>query len=253
MEGLFKTGTAVPLLLGGLLLRRRAALRASRPVGACRCWSMHDPNGEVIGLEECAPGLLRPPVNVVHLAYNVMVGLRFRSSCCSSLWLGWSWWRRRRMPPRLWFLRGGRALRSRWWCVANGGRLDHHRGRPAALHRLRGAGAPRTRRVRPPGLFLGFYAVLVIYVAAHRAGPSTCCAASPARTRPPRAAGAETVRTRSGSRRRRPRRDDPRGGGARGDVPRADRLRAVRRGRLRGRHLGPAGRRHPARPSASAT
>ena len=63
----------------------------------------HDPDGVVLGLEEI-PADERPPVNVVHLAYNVMVGLG-RALLLLAFVFAWTWWRRRRIPGRPWFLR----------------------------------------------------------------------------------------------------------------------------------------------------
>lgn len=50
------------------------------------------------------PPELRPPVNVVHLSYNVMVGIGFGLLGLAA-WLAWSWWRRRDIPHTPWFLR----------------------------------------------------------------------------------------------------------------------------------------------------
>ena len=161
MEGLFKTSTAVPLSLGGIYYDDELHYDLEVPWGLSLLVT-HDPNGEVIGLESVPPDL-RPPVNVVHLAYNVMVGLG-SAFLLLALWLGWSWWRRRRMPVLALVPAGGRALRSRRG-AGHGGRLGHHRGRPAAVHRLRGAahrgrGEPRARAVPRLLRGAGIYVVL---------------------------------------------------------------------------------------------
>ena len=159
MEGLFKTSTAVPLSLGGIYYDDELHYDIEIPWGLSLLVT-HDPNGEVIGLESVPPDL-RPPVNVVHLAYNVMVGLG-SAFLLLALWLGWSWWRTRRIPSSPWFLRAV-ALSGPGVVVAmEAGWITTEVGRqPFIVY-----GVMRTEEaVSPaPGLFLGFYAVLIIYV-----------------------------------------------------------------------------------------
>jgi cytochrome bd ubiquinol oxidase subunit I len=159
MEGLFKTGTAVPLSLGGLYYDDELHYGLELPWGLSLLVT-HDPNGEVIGLESVPPDL-RPPVNVVHLAYNVMVGLG-SAFLLLALWLGWSWWRRRRMPSSPWFLRAVALCGPGVVLAMEAGWITTEVGRqPFIVY-----GVLRTEdAVSPsPGLFLGFYAVLAIYV-----------------------------------------------------------------------------------------
>jgi cytochrome bd ubiquinol oxidase subunit I len=159
MEGLYRTSTAVPLALGGLYYDDELHYDLQIPWGLSLLLT-HDPNGEVTGLQSVAPDL-RPPVNVVHLAYNVMVGLG-SAFLGLALWLGWAWWRRRRMPATPWFLRavavagpGAAIAMEAGWITTEVGR------QPFIVY-----GVLRTAdAVSPaPGLYLGFYAVLVIYV-----------------------------------------------------------------------------------------
>ncbi len=159
MEGLYKTGTAVPLSLGGIYYDDELHYDLEIPWGLSLLVT-HDPNGEVIGLESVAPDL-RPPVNVVHLAYNVMVGLG-SAFLALAAWLGWAWWRRRKLPATPWFLRavalsgpGAVIAMEAGWVTTEVGR------QPFIVY-----GVLRTAdAVSPaPGLYLGFYAVLVIYV-----------------------------------------------------------------------------------------
>jgi cytochrome d ubiquinol oxidase subunit I len=56
----------------------------------------HDPDAVVQGLDAVPPGD-RPPVNVVRTSFQLMVGTG-TAMLVLSAWLGWSWWRRRRMP-----------------------------------------------------------------------------------------------------------------------------------------------------------
>jgi cytochrome d ubiquinol oxidase subunit I len=159
MEGLFKTSTAVPLSVGGLYYDDELHYGIEVPWGLSLLVT-HDPNGEVTGLESVPPDL-RPPVNVVHLAYNVMVGLG-SAFLLLALWLGWSWWRRRRMPSSPWFLRAVALCGPGVVLAMEAGWITTEVGRqPFIVY-----GVLRTEdAVSPsPGLFLGFYAVLVIYL-----------------------------------------------------------------------------------------
>jgi cytochrome bd ubiquinol oxidase subunit I len=159
MEGLFKTSTAVPLSLGGIYYDDELHYDVEIPWGLSLLVT-HDPNGEVIGLESVPPDL-RPPVNVVHLAYNVMVGLG-SAFLLLALWLGWSWWRTRRIPASPWFLRAVALSGPGVVLAMEAGWITTEVGRqPFIVY-----GVLRTEEaVSPaPGLFLGFYAVLAIYV-----------------------------------------------------------------------------------------
>jgi len=158
MEGHFATRSAVPLSLGGVYYDDELHYAVEIPYGLSLL-VQHDPNGVVAGLAEVPPDE-RPPVNVVHLAYNVMVAIGFGLLALAA-WLGWSWWRRRRIPQTAWFLRavavsgvGAVVAMECGWITTEVGR------QPWIVY-----GILRTAEaVSPaPGLYLGFYAVLVIY------------------------------------------------------------------------------------------
>jgi cytochrome d ubiquinol oxidase subunit I len=102
MEGLWATGRGVPLSIGGLFLNDRLQWALEIPWGLSLLVT-HDPNGQVTGLQSVPPDL-RPPVNVVHLAYDTMVGVG-SALALLALWFGWSWWRHHRIPRPVWFLR----------------------------------------------------------------------------------------------------------------------------------------------------
>ena len=150
-RALYQTGTAVPLSLGGIYDRRRAARSPSRSRTGCRCWSHHDPNARGARAWTRSRRTDRPPVNVVHLAFNVMVGIG-SALLAAGAWLGL----RVVAPARparepAWFLRRGRGVRGSRAVRRAGGRLDHHRGRPPAVDRLRHPCAPPTRSARRRG------------------------------------------------------------------------------------------------------
>jgi cytochrome d ubiquinol oxidase subunit I len=159
MEGLYRSSTAVPLSLGGIYVDDELRGALEIPWGLSLLVT-HDPNGAVTGLESVAPEL-RPPVNIVHLAYNTMVGIG-SALLLLALWLAWSWWRHRSIPHTAWFLRAVAVAGAAAVLAMEAGWITTEVGRqPFIVYGiLRTADA-----VSPaPGLYLGFYAVVVIYV-----------------------------------------------------------------------------------------
>ena len=63
--------------------------------------AFHDPNATVTGLDT-VPAADRPPVNVVRIAFQTMVGIGTLLAALSLVVL-WTWWRRRRLPASRWF------------------------------------------------------------------------------------------------------------------------------------------------------
>jgi cytochrome d ubiquinol oxidase subunit I len=158
MEGQFRTTAGAPLSVGGLYYGDELHYAIEIPNGLSLLVH-HDPDGVVPGLEEF-PADERPPVNVVHLAFDTMVGIG-SALLLLALWFGWNWWRRRRIPGTPWFLRAVAAsgvaavvAMEAGWIVTEVGR------QPWIVY-----GILRTEdAVSPaPGLFVGFYAVVAIY------------------------------------------------------------------------------------------
>jgi cytochrome d ubiquinol oxidase subunit I len=159
MEGLYRTGTGVPLSVGGIYYDDRLHYALEIPWGLSLLVT-RNPNGEVVGLEAVAPAL-RPPVNVVHLAYDSMVGMG-SALLALAAWLGYMWWRHRRIPRTVWFLRAVAVSGVAAIIALEGGWITTEVGRqPWIVYNiLRTADA-----VSPaPGLYFGFYAMLAIYV-----------------------------------------------------------------------------------------
>src|SRR5207302_283825 len=119
-----------------------------------------DANATVAGLDQ-VPANDRPQaVTLIHLAFNLMVGVGFLLLGLG-LWLAATWLRRRRAPASRWFLRavvvaGPAAVVAMecGWIVTEVGR------QPWIVYRvLRTADA-----VNPaPGLFWGLVALVIIY------------------------------------------------------------------------------------------
>jgi cytochrome bd ubiquinol oxidase subunit I len=158
MEADYRTQAGAPLSLGGIYYDNELHYALEVPYGLSLLIH-HDPNGVVPGLEE-TPEQDRPPVNVVHLAYNTMVGAGSALLLLGIVY-GFAWWKRRGWLENRWFLRAvavsgvvAVAALETGWTTTEVGR------QPWIVYgHLRTAEA-----VSPaPGLFLGFYAVVAIY------------------------------------------------------------------------------------------
>ncbi|GAA0963203.1 cytochrome ubiquinol oxidase subunit I [Actinocorallia libanotica] len=158
MEGVFETARGVPLHLGGVAVDDELRYSLEIPYGLSLL-AHWDPDAEITGLNAFPPAD-RPPVNVVHWAFQIMVGLGFALLLLSA-WLALSWWRRRDLPATPWFLRAAAlsgvaavlALEA-GWVVTEVGR------QPWIVY-----GIMRTSEaVNPaPGLLWGFVLVTAVY------------------------------------------------------------------------------------------
>ena len=105
IEALSRTGTHVPEVLGGYYANGEVHLGVEIPWGAS-ILSGYRPSTRIRGLNE-VPATLRPPdhlVTLVHLAFDVMVGVG-TALLALSAWYALVWWRRRELPQSPWFLR----------------------------------------------------------------------------------------------------------------------------------------------------
>ncbi|MGH3912891.1 MAG: cytochrome ubiquinol oxidase subunit I, partial [Pseudonocardiaceae bacterium] len=159
LEGLHQSGTQQPLSLGGIYLNDELVGAIKIPYGLSLLIH-HDPNGFVAGLDQ-VPAELRPPVNVVHLSYNVMVGIGFGLLAIAA-WLVWTWWRHRDIPRSPWFLRAV-ALSGVAAAVAlEAGWIATEVGRqPWIVYQIQ---LTRDAVSTAPGLRYGFYLVLAVYL-----------------------------------------------------------------------------------------
>lgn len=159
MEGVFDTARGVPLHVGGIAVdgEMRYALEIPRGLSLL---AHFDPDAQVAGLNE-VPARDRPPVNITHWAFQIMVGCGFALLALSA-WLGSVWRRRKRLPGSRWFLRAAAlsgpaavlALES-GWVVTEVGR------QPWIVYRVM-----RTSEAVNPasGVVWGFVVVSVVYL-----------------------------------------------------------------------------------------
>ena len=158
MEGLYATERAVPLHLGGVYTGDE--LRYAIPIPYGLSLLAHwDPQAEVRGLEEVPPDQ-RPPVNIVHWAFQLMVALGF-GLLGLGLWVALAWWRRRDLPRSRLFLWGGAVSGVAAVLALEAGWVTTEVGRQPWI----AYGVMRTAEaVNPaPGLRIGFFAVLAVY------------------------------------------------------------------------------------------
>lgn len=95
MEGVYRTARNVPLHLGGVYRdgQLHGALEIPSGLSLLAHW---DPSSPILGLETAAPAD-RPPVNVVHWSFQVMVAIGFGLLVLGA-WCGLVRWRRGRLP-----------------------------------------------------------------------------------------------------------------------------------------------------------
>ena len=95
MELIPETTTRAPLTVGGIYVDGEVVGAIEIPLLGSLL-AQRDVNGEVPGLDAIPVGDI-PPVNVVHTAFQVMVGIGTFLLLLSA-WFGWSWFRRRGPP-----------------------------------------------------------------------------------------------------------------------------------------------------------
>src|SRR5208282_1534138 len=97
MEYVAQTSRQVPEWLGGVKIPYMDSLLVG-----------FGPGTKVIGWDSVPPADRPPVVWLIHLTFDVMVGLGFLL-LLAGLWAAWTWWRRRRWPRPLLFWTLGRA------------------------------------------------------------------------------------------------------------------------------------------------
>jgi cytochrome bd ubiquinol oxidase subunit I len=159
IEGLAVTRAGAPLSLGGIYQdgELRYALEIPNALSLLAHW---DPDAVVLGLDRVPPEL-QPPVNPVHLSFQLMVAIGFALVALGA-WLALAWLRSRDLPRSRWFL-GAAVLAGPAAAVAvEAGWIVTEVGRqPWVVY-----GVLLTRdSVNPhPGLVVGLVIVLAVYL-----------------------------------------------------------------------------------------
>lgn len=97
MEAHWETESWAPLRIGGIPDEVAETTSYSIDIpGGLSFLSFMDPSAEVQGLKEF-PREDRPPVTVVHVAFQIMVGCGMAMMGVAALF-GWRWWRQRAVP-----------------------------------------------------------------------------------------------------------------------------------------------------------
>jgi len=163
IELLPTTGTRVPETLGGILVdgRIRGGLRVPDGASLLAGFSV---NTRIKGLEAIPPQY-RPTdreVSLVHLSFDVMVGLSF-ALLLLALWCAWLLWRRRPLEEQRWFLRASACSGVAAVVCLETGWIVTEVGRQPWI--VVGHLLTRDAVARQGNLWAFFAAVLAIYVA----------------------------------------------------------------------------------------
>jgi cytochrome d ubiquinol oxidase subunit I len=158
MEGVFQTARGVPLHLGGVEVDGELRYAVEVPYGLSLL-AHWDPNAEIAGLETVPPAD-RPPVTVVHLAFQLMVGAGLALLGLGG-WFALAWWRRRDLPRSRWFLRAAALSGAAAVLALEAGWVTTEVGRQPWIV----WGVMRTSEAvsAAPGLRYGLYLLVVVY------------------------------------------------------------------------------------------
>jgi cytochrome d ubiquinol oxidase subunit I len=101
MELIPETATGVPMTLGGFYIDGEVVGAVEIPYLTSLILDF-DPNSTIEGLDAVPPED-RPPENVVHISFQLMVLLGTALGALAA-WTGFVWWRRRELPSSRWWL-----------------------------------------------------------------------------------------------------------------------------------------------------
>jgi cytochrome d ubiquinol oxidase subunit I len=168
LEGQWATERGAPLRLGGYPDAAREETRWALEIpSGLSLLAFHDPRAEVKGLRT-VPRADRPPVAVVHLAFQVMVALG-SAMALVSLWAAWVAWRRRDVAAQRSLLRALAVVAPFGFLATEAGWIVTEVGRQPwvvqGLMRTSSAVTPMPGLVVPMTLFTVLYLGLGAIVA----------------------------------------------------------------------------------------
>ena len=158
LEGQVHTQQGAGEHIGGLVIN--GELRGAIVIPhALSILAYGNPNATVKGLDT-VPTDQQPPTNIVHVSFDLMVSAGFFLLSLAG-WLAWSWRRKRSLPGSRWFIRGAMLAGPAAAVAMEAGWVTTELGRqPWTVY-----GILRTDHAvsTAPGLFAGFYVLLVVY------------------------------------------------------------------------------------------
>ena len=158
LEGQAQTEKGAPEHIGGIFINGQLHGAILIP-HALSILAYGNPNSTVKGLDSVASAD-QPPVNEVHIAFDLMVGIGFFLLALSS-WLAWTWRRIRALPKSPWFFRAAVFAGPAAVIAMEAGWVTTEVGRqPWTVY-----GILRTDQAisTAPGLFVLFYVLLAVY------------------------------------------------------------------------------------------
>ncbi|HKS47293.1 MAG TPA: cytochrome ubiquinol oxidase subunit I [Amycolatopsis sp.] len=159
LEGVYQTGSHVPLVILGIPVN--GELRYGLPIpNGLSLLVGYSPDTVITGLEQF-PMTDWAPVGIVHLAFDIMIGIGVLLLLLG-VWQALAWWRRRDLPKSRWFLRFAAISGVLACCALEAGWVTTEVGRQPWIV----WGLMRTAdAVNPaPGLATGLVVVLAVYM-----------------------------------------------------------------------------------------
>ncbi len=154
-----RTSTHVPETLGGLLVGGEVRYGLRIP-GFASILAGLSPETKITGLDT-VPAAERPPANVVHLSFDVMVTMGFLLLGLVA-WLALAWWRRRDLPRSRWFLRAASVAGLASIVALEAGWIVTEVGRqPWIVYRVMRVGDAVTSS---PGIWGSFAVIMTVYL-----------------------------------------------------------------------------------------
>lgn len=160
MEGLNATTEGAALNLGGLYIDGEVRGGIEIPRGLSLL-TQRDPDAVVPGLDS-VPAEDRPPVGIVRLAFQLMVGIG-TGLLALSAWFGWSMWRRKRPPDSRLFLWAAVAAGPATVVALEAGWVTTEVGRQPWI--VYGLMRVEDAITSAPNLVAGYRVMLVVYAA----------------------------------------------------------------------------------------
>ncbi len=160
MEGLFETDTNVPLTIGGWPDPETRKTRWAIEIpGLLSFLAERDFDAEVMGLND-VPMEDQPEPRVVHLAFQVMVGIG-TTLILVSLWFWATAWRKGRVEPNTWQLRALVALAPAGFIAIEAGWIVTEVGRQPWI--IQGVMRTEDAATQVPNQFAAFGGFTILY------------------------------------------------------------------------------------------